>query len=37
MPMKQMMWVENHRPAKLNELVDQETIKNRLELLQGKK
>jgi len=32
-----MMWVEKYRPSKLEELVDQEDIKERLGLLVGKK
>jgi len=32
-----MMWVERYRPTKLAELVNQEGIKNRIQLLLGKK
>jgi replication factor C small subunit len=37
MPIEDLMWVEKYRPADLSELVDQVTIKRRLELLIQKK
>ncbi|MDV3293333.1 MAG: replication factor C small subunit [Nitrososphaerales archaeon] len=37
MPLEQMMWVEKYRPSKLEELVDQQAIKQRLKQLVEKK
>lgn len=37
MPLEQLMWVEKYRPSKLEDLVDQETIKQRLKLMLAKK
>ena len=37
MPLEDLMWVEKYRPTKLSELVDQESVKERLEPLLGKK
>jgi replication factor C small subunit len=37
MPIEDLMWVEKYRPSKLEELVDQETIKQRLKLMLEKK
>ncbi|MDA4128057.1 MAG: replication factor C small subunit [Thaumarchaeota archaeon] len=37
MPLEQMMWVEKYRPEKLEELVNQESVKERLRLLIKKK
>ncbi len=37
MPLEQLMWVEKYRPSKLEELVNQQAIKQRLKLLVEKK
>ena len=37
MPIEDLMWVEKYRPTSLDDLVDQETIKQRLGLLIEKK
>ncbi|HYA55233.1 MAG TPA: replication factor C small subunit [Nitrososphaerales archaeon] len=37
MPLEDLMWVEKYRPTSLGELVDQETVKERLEALLRKK
>ena len=37
MPIEDLMWVEKYRPSKLDDLVDQETIKQRLKLMLIKK
>ncbi len=37
MPLEDLMWVEKYRPSGLRDLVDQETIKQRLSLLLQKK
>ena len=37
MPVEDLMWVEKYRPARLSDLVDQSTIKERLEALLQKK
>jgi len=37
MPIEDLMWVEKYRPTELDDLVDQKTIKHRLELLLQKK
>jgi len=36
-PLEDLMWVEKYRPSSLTELVDQETIKQRLRALLQKK
>ncbi|MDG6911022.1 MAG: replication factor C small subunit [Nitrososphaerota archaeon] len=37
MPLSEMMWVEKYRPSTMTELVDQESVKQRLEALLRKK
>ena len=37
MPLEDLMWSEKYRPSKLDDLVDQETIKQRLKLMIEKK
>ncbi|MDV3243783.1 MAG: AAA family ATPase [Nitrososphaerales archaeon] len=37
MPLEQMMWVEKYRPSKLDDVVNQQAIKQRLKLLIEKK
>jgi len=37
LPIEDLMWVEKYRPSKLDDLVDQETIKQRLKLMLIKK
>ena len=37
MPVEDLMWVEKYRPTSLDDLVDQETIRQRLKALLQKK
>lgn len=37
MPLEQLMWVEKYRPTKLEDLADQNTVKQRLKLMLEKK
>jgi replication factor C small subunit len=37
LPVEDMMWVEKYRPSEMSDLVDQATIRQRLESLMGKK